>query len=187
MTEEKENKVAEEAEQPKEENPKKADEPVDEDAPKMMSKTEFWVRFGIFIALAVIAPFTYLAIAYGLFNVKTEESVSMSGWGILGLIVAGVIVVGILRQIIKGLTYGNMFRQCVEGYALLVPLVVFIIILDSVKGNIEKLEMFLIFLAICEGIAIPVNPIRKWAEQNNIQLAENLLMKGIRRALGKKE
>ena len=78
-----------------------------------------------------------------------------------------------------------MFRQCIDGYSALIPLIILIIAIDAVKANIGKLETFLIFLAICEAVAIPVNPLRKWAEQHNIEIAENFLMKCIKRAIGR--
>lgn len=156
-----------------------------EEEVRKMSMAEFWIRFVAFFLLAVVAPFTFLAISYGIFDNKEGESVSLSGWGILGLAICAIVIISILSQAKKGLPYGNMFRQCIEGYSKIIPLVIFIVIIHAVKANIDKLETFLIFLAICESVAIPINPIQKWAQQNNIEIAENFLMKCIRRAIGK--
>lgn len=158
---------------------------MEEEKPRKMSAAEFWIRLAVFVALALVAPFTFLAVSYGIFDPKDTQGVSLSGWGIFGLIVCGIVVVSILRQAKRGLSYGNMFRQCIDGYSALIPLIILIIAIDAVKANIAKLETFLIFLAICEAVAIPVNPLRKWAEQHNIEIAENFLMKCIKRAIGR--
>ena len=157
---------------------------MDESGVRKMGKAEFWIRLLVFIGLAIVAPLTFLGVSYGLFDAK-DESVSLSGWGILGFGIAAIVLISIINQTKKGLRYGSMARQCLDGYLALIPLIVFILILHSVKQNIDKLETFLIFLAMCEAVAIPINPMRKWAEQNNIEIAENFLMKCIRRGIGK--
>lgn len=157
-----------------------------EETERKMTKAEFWIRFGVWLALAVVAPIVYLAVSYGLFTFH-EESTSLSGWGVLALVFAVSMLLYIINQAKKGMPSGSMAKQCIDGYMALIPVFAFILLLQVIKTNVEGFQRFLIFMIICEAVAVPVNPIPKWAMQNHIDMAENFLVKTIKKAIGKDE
>jgi len=153
-----------------------------DEQPRKMSKTEFWIRFGIWITLAVIVPFVYIAVEYGLFSASGGTSKSLSGWGVVAVIFMAIVILYIINQTKNSLPDGNFMKQCISGVMGLIPLFAAIIIIHSVKNVMEDFERFLIVVLICEAIAVPVNPLPKWAAENNIKLAEVTLFNAFSRA-----
>ena len=152
---------------------------------RKMSVAEFWIRFAVWIILALAVPIGYLAFAYGLFTTSKGGDTCLTGWGTLAIVFSCVMLLVIVNQTKKGLRWGSMARQCIDGVMALLPLLCAIMLLDSVKGNIESFERFLIVTLVCEAVAVPVNPLRKWAEQNNVEHVEGFLVRTIRKAIGK--
>lgn len=158
---------------------------VTEQGERKMSLAEFWTRFAIWVVLALAVPIGYLAFAYGLFTTSKGGDTCLTGWGTLAIAFACTMLLVIVNQTKKGLRWGSMARQCIDGLMALIPLLCAIMLLDSVKGNIESFERFLIVTLVCEAVAVPVNPLRKWAEQNNVERAEGFIVRTIRKAIGK--
>ena len=156
-----------------------------DEQPRKMSKAEFWIRFGIWISLAAIAPFVYLAVAYGLFSASGGSGKSLSGWGVVAVVFVSIVILYIVNQTKNSLPRGNFMRQCIGGFMGLIPLFAAILIIHSVKNVMDEFERFLIIVLVCEAIAVPVNPLPKWAAENNIKLAESTLFNAFSRALGK--
>ena len=140
-----------------------------------MSKKEFWIRFGIWFALAVVAPFAYIFHEYGLFRDSSPRR--LSGWGIIAIIFVAIMMMAILRQARQGMPKGSMVRQCIDGYSLLVPIIVVILIIEVTKDKIEGFERFLIFMVACEAIAVPINPMPKWGAINNVEFLSGIFEK----------
>ena len=67
-----------------------------------MGKAEFITRFVLWITCALIVPFTYVAIEYGIFKNK-EATKALSGWGIVALIVVGIVAISVFAEIRKAL------------------------------------------------------------------------------------
>jgi len=154
--------------------------------PKTMTKTEFLIRFALWIGLALIAPFIYLSASYGLFVVK-EHTKTLSGWGILAIIFVAIVMIGIIRNARKALPVGNMLRQCIDGVISLIPLLAMLLIIHSIKGSIDDFEKFLIFTILCEAVAIPVNPMPKWGMQQRIDIAGNTIVGALKSFFTKKK
>lgn len=150
-----------------------------------MSTAEFWIRFAIWVLLAVFAPVIYLAVAYGLFTESKGGDTCLTGWGTFAIMFTCIMLLVIVNQAKKGMRYGSMARQCIDGYMVLIPIFCLVLLLDAIKGNIESFERFLIVMIICEAIAVPVNPMRKWAEQNHIEMVEGFISRTIKKALSK--
>jgi cation transport ATPase len=148
-----------------------------------MSRKEFWIRFSLWISFAVIAPIGFLAWRYGLFTSSEGAKTSLNGWGILAVIILGIFFIYMIKEAKKGMPEGSMLVQCLDGYGILIPLVLLILLLDGIKDSIAYFEEVLIVLVVCEGIAVPINPMRKWAAQNNIERGSNLLSSSIKKAL----
>lgn len=156
-----------------------------DEQPRKMSKKEFWIRFGIWVSLAAIAPFTYLAIAYGLFSNNGGEGKSLSGWGVFAVVFVSIVLIYIINQTKNSLPNGSFMKQCIGGFMALIPLIAAILIIHSVRNVLADFERFLIIVFVCEAVAVPVNPLPKWAAENNIKLAETTLFNAFSRALGK--
>lgn len=151
-----------------------------------MSKKQFWIRFSIWFALAVAVPFSYIAVEYGLFGTK-EQHTTLSGWGVVALIFVAIMLISIFRQTMKGLPYGSMARQCITGYTALIPLFFAILLIHSIKNSMESFERFLIIVLVCEAIAVPINPLQRWAMENHIDLAKRSLTDVLKSVFGKGE
>lgn len=150
---------------------------------RKMSKKEFWLRLAAWAAFAVMAPIGFLAWRYGLFTASDGVRVSLNGWGILAVIIIGFFLLYVIKEAKRGMPEGSMLVQCLNGYGLLIPLVLCILILESIKSNIDYLEQVLIVIVVCEAIAIPINPMPRWAVQNNLERGGNFLSTAIKRAL----
>jgi len=153
---------------------------------KKMGKAEFWIRFVLWLGLAVIAPFAYICVSFGIFESK-DTTTTLSGWGVIAVIFLCIMLLIVVNNVRKGLPYGNFFRQCIDGIFTLIPLVGAILILEVIKTRVESFERFLIFTAACEFVAIPINPFPKWISQNEIEKKGNFLTKIIRNAIGKED
>lgn len=153
---------------------------------RKMSKTEFWTRLALWVALALAAPIVYLAIAYGLFTCKGGTSAQLSGWGTVAVVFAGAMLIAIVMQARSTLPKGTFARQCVDGALALIPLLCAILVIHAVKSNMDGFEKFLIVTFVCEALAVPANPLPHWGLQNHIELGENFIVSAIKKGLGKK-
>lgn len=125
---------------------------------------KFVIRFILFTLFACILPFTFIAWRYELFN-KVDE-VSLTGWGVIGILIIAVFCIYVLNAIKKGMPY-SMFTQVVDGILKVeMPLVIFYLMLTSIQSTIELFLQCLICIIVCEAIAIPINPLPKWIKEN---------------------
>ena len=157
---------------------------MEEETEKKMTKKEFWIRFGIWFFLAVAVPFTYVACAYGLFE---NKGTTLSGWGVVALIFVIVMLFNIIKQARAGFPKGTMARQCIDGYLILIPIFGALLLVHSVKNSLAEFEKFLIVMILCEAVAVPVNPMPKWAAQNRIKGTENAFAMAFRRMVLKEK
>lgn len=142
---------------------------------RKMTKKEFFIRFFIWVALAAVAPLVYIGVKYNIFTFK-EQVRSITGWGVIALIFTCIVLIYIINQARSALPKGNFIRQCIDGYTALLPILFAIIMIEMVKDSIGDFQKFLIFMIICEGVAVPINPMPKWGQQNHIDLAQTTLI-----------
>lgn len=135
-----------------------------ENEKKKMSLKEYIIRLLIWATVLLVPPLIYLEVNYGLFTNKT--GLALSGWGVVGVTFGVIMLLYVLNQIKSGFDNGSMFRQCVEGYIRLLPMIAIIVIIHYVKTAMDKMEGFLVIVALCQIVAVPINPNPKWAEQN---------------------
>lgn len=148
---------------------------------RIMTKKELAIRLAIWLVLAVITPLVYIGVAYGLFSAPSSD-VHLSGWGIIALVFTAICLMYIIAQARKALPYGSFIRQCIDGIMGLIPLFVAILLLEVVKNNVANFQRFLIVVLACEAVAVPVNPMPKWAMQNHIDFAYTTLFECLSRA-----
>jgi hypothetical protein len=161
-----------------------------EEESKKMSKKQFWTRFSLWILFAVLVPIGFLFYRYDLFvAVHTDESdgYRLTGWGIFSCVLVAIFLLYIVREAKKGMPYGSMFSQCVDGYSALIPVLIMIFILNGIKNNVDAFEQVMIVLFVSEAIAVPINPMRRWAWEHNIEVTGNFLGNVIRKAMGKED
>lgn len=149
---------------------------------KLIKLGVFWGRLIGWVVLAIIAPIAYVAVEYGLF--KPEGTRTLSGWGLIGIIIAFAMVLVMLKMVVAGLPKGHMARQCVTGFIPIIVLIAVLFALKSLENSLKDLEHLVVFLAIVEGIAVPLNPLPKWAFDNNIELFTGKATEALKNALG---
>ena len=159
------------------------------DDKKKMSTKEFWIRFGIWVTVAILCPIGFMFYRFDMIvktHTEASDGYAMTGWGVFAIIIVAVFLLYVIKEARKGLSYGSMLSQCIDGYALLIPVILIIFLLDAIKDNIAAFEQVLIVLAICEAVAVPINPMRRWALEHNIEMKgnffTNVIGKGIKKS-----
>ena len=163
---------------------------MNEEGSGKMSTKQFWIRFAIWITFAVLIPIGFLFYRYDLFvRVHTEEAdgYQVTGWGVLACVIFAVFLIYVIREAKKGMPYGSMFSQCVDGYTALIPVLILIFVLNGIKDNIEAFEHVMIVLFLSEAVAVPINPMRRWAWEHNIEMTGNFLGSVLRKVVGKED
>lgn len=128
------------------------------------SKKVFVARLIGFLVFAMVLPIAFIAWRYGIFS--NRDGVSLSGWGIIGVVIAVIVVCYVMRQVASVIPY-SLFGQCVSGFMkVIVPLLAVYIALGAIKERIEYFEQALAAIMICEAVAIPMNPIPKWVHDH---------------------
>lgn len=140
---------------------------------KKMSLKEYIIRLCIWAVVLLVPPIVYLEVNYGLFTNKT--GLSLSGWGVVAVTFASIMLVYVLSQIKDGFELGSMLRQCVEGYLRLLPMIAVIVVIHFTKEAIGKMEGFLVVVALCQIVAVPINPNPKWSAQNGTKTITDYL------------
>lgn len=146
-------------------------------------KTIFLIRVILFMLFACILPFAFIAWRFGLFSQSQGSGVALSGWGIIGIIIVLVFVIYTLKMLRMGQPY-SLFTQILSGLIkVILPLVICLLVLKAMRNNIDSMIQALICAIICEMVAIVVNPLPKWVEDNHIE-KENLKASNLIKKLG---
>lgn len=125
---------------------------------------KFVIRFILFTLFACILPFTFIAWRYELFS-KVNE-MSLTGWGIIGILIIAIFCFYVLNAIKKGMPY-SMFTQIVDGIIKVeMPLILIYLLLSNIQATIDLFLQCMVCIIICEAIAIPINPLPKWIKEN---------------------
>lgn len=125
---------------------------------------KFVIRFILFTLFACILPFTFIAWRYELFS-KVNE-MSLTGWGIIGILIIAIFFFYVLNAIKKGMPY-SMFTQIVDGIIKVeMPLILIYLLLSNIQATIDLFLQCMVCIIICEAIAIPINPLPKWIKEN---------------------
>lgn len=137
-------------------------------------KTIFWSRFVLWTLCACVLPFIFIVWRFELFH--TISKMQIGGWGVLGILIVAFFIFTILRYVKLALSGRYSFiGQCLGGFCKVVlPLLAFLLILNNVKENVELLIQVVGCVVLCEAIAIPINPLPKWAYemQKNVKDSE---------------
>lgn len=144
-----------------------------------MSKKQFIIRFVIYILIGLGLPIGFMAWRFELF-VEKPSTTSVSGWGLVLILIVVVFILKLINGLRKGLKPGSMVKQIVDGlYNVSIPLCLVTFIIHLMSGVTEELTQVLVVLTFCETICIPINPIPRWRFENNIEVTESVVKKVI--------
>ena len=158
---------------------------MEENEKKKMSLKEYIIRLAIWAVVLLVPPLIYLEVNYGLFTNHTGYA--LSGWGVVGVTFGAITLLYVLNQIKGGFEKGSMLRQCVEGYIRILPMLAVIVVIHYAKTAMDKMEGFLVVVALCQIVAVPINPNPKWAEQNGTKTITDYLKAIFAKVTEKKE
>lgn len=126
-------------------------------------KTVFATRALAWAIFAMVLPFTFIAYRYGIF--RSNNTIAISGWGFIGIVIVVVFAITLFNYIRKGLEEG-MLKQCIMGIVIvIIPLTAILLLVKGIASDIELFEKALGVTIACELVAIPVNPFPEWLEK----------------------
>lgn len=137
-------------------------------------KTVFWSRFVLWTISACILPFSFIVWRFKLFHKISQ--IQVGGFGIIAIVIVAFFALTIIKYVKLALSAKySLIGQVLSGFCkVIIPLVAALLILNSVKENVSALIQALGCVTICEAIAIPINPLPKWAyeAQKNVRVEE---------------
>lgn len=150
----------------------------------MENKKLFLIRLIAFILLGCVAPILFIGFRFKLFGKVSEFS--LSGWGLIGIIIAFLFVIYVSKMIRNAMPY-SMITQIIQGLLkVILPLFLLYLLINSLKNSLDAFSQSLLFTIICEFIAIPINPLPKWVGEHKTEQNENLIKKFIENWKGEK-
>lgn len=136
-------------------------------------KKIFWTRFTLWVLFALIVPVAFLVWRFDLF--RQVSKVSIGGWGLLAIIIVVVFFKTLLKYIKKGMPY-SLTRQVLDGLVkVIIPLSALYAVLFAMQNSINYFLQALSVLIVSEAIAIPINPMPKWVNDNKKEDVESVL------------
>lgn len=124
-----------------------------------MLNKKFLIRFISFSIFACVIPFSFVAWKYKLFE---KDKLSITGWGMIAILILSFFAIYLLNAIKKGMPY-SMFTQVVNGIMKVeIPLIMLYMLVISLQNTFELFLQCLTCIIVCEGIAIPLNPLPGW-------------------------
>lgn len=134
----------------------------------MNDKTKFVLRLVFFIITSVGIPFAYMIYRFDLFQTTTKTNIGIAE--LLCIILLISLFVLLLKYYIDGMqTRYSYLKQIITGFIkVVVPLVISFLVVLWLEDNVAILEEFLLVTIPCEFVAIFLNPLPKWAFDNNV-------------------
>lgn len=129
----------------------------------------FAIRFVAFILFAFVAPIGHIIGKYKPFNYTETLSV-----GFAGLVIIAILLVGLkflVEFYLDGVkTKYSLVKQIVSGFTkVILPMCIVAALVIVLAKYAEQVLSICIVLIPCEMIAVVVNPLPKWAFDNNIE------------------
>lgn len=143
-------------------------------SPKAKSLVIFWTRMLGWITMSCIIPIVTFSVKFGLFNknvVKTDslgnvieaQSTSLNGWGIIACAIVGYTASVVIKEVITAYPQYSLAKQWLTGFRKTVlPLLIGFFICLFINNVVQHIMFCLGTLAVCQFIAIPLNPLPKW-------------------------
>lgn len=134
-------------------------------------KTVFSIRFVLWCSFAAILPFAFIAWRYDIFT--NEPKIQLTGWGFIAVIILVVFVSTLIKYVYSGLKPG-LGKQCIFGFvSIILPLVVLLLLINSIEDSINLFKQALGCTIICEAVGIPLNPFPSWIAKRQLENEQN--------------
>lgn len=172
-------------------------------SPKAKRLIIFWSRMVGWLVMSCIIPIVTFSVKFGLFNkekivtdslgnVIESSSTSLNGWGLVACVIVGYTASTVLKEVIAAYPQYSLAKQWLTGFTKTVlPLLVGFFICLFINGVIQHIMFCLGTLAVCQFIAIPLNPLPKWryekAGVENYSTALDYLTEAVKRKKEKAE
>ena len=153
----------------------------------METNKSFIIRLIAFLMAALVLPCIYLAIRFNLF--KSKMAISIWGIIIIGLIL--IVVSAMIKFYLAGMkTKWSYLKQILEGFIKVILPILFILVVvvwakTKLQWLVENINLFIEAICIILGfetVAIIINPLSKWAFDNNVDgivsIADKIFKKG---------
>lgn len=137
-------------------------------------KAFFWIRLGLWLTFAGLIPFTFIALRFKLF--QKISKLQFGGWGVIAIIILALVAFTVIKYI--KLAFSNRYSliaQILTGFCkIIIPLLAFWAILISTRDNTMVMIKVMGVVIVSEAIAIPLNPLPKWAYemQKDVRVSE---------------
>lgn len=152
---------AEQANEQEEEQKKKTNKLIQwiKDHPKAF----FWIRLVTWTLCACVLPFIFISWRFELF--KSVSKLQVGGWGIIAIAIVGIFVLAVLKYVKLALSAKYSFTaQIINGVCkVIIPLLLLFAIIWCVRDSTTAMLKVLGIVIFLEFIAIPINPLPKWA------------------------
>ena len=140
-----------------------------------MTKKQFWIRLPLFILFACIIPFVFIAWRYKIFH--KVSNVSLSGWGLIGILIVVIFVIYLVKSVEK-IKKWSLTKQIFVGvFKIIVPLLCLYFGLRCIKESVDLFMQALIVVIFSEMIAIVINPIPQAQENSEIDYFSQIFKK----------
>lgn len=139
----------------------------------MENKKTFYTKLSLFIVFAFVVPVAYMSIRFNLFVSKSRLSL----WGLLLIALVMIVFAVMIKFYLDGMkTKWSYGKQLIKGFVKVILPLLFVLVLSLyIKNHLDEFirDINLIIeaisvIAISEAIAIAVNPLSKWAFENNV-------------------
>lgn len=151
-----------------------------------MENKSFLIRFILFLLFSLAFPIVYISIRFHLFTNKQIVSI----WGIIILIIILCVVVVMIKFYLDGMkTKFSYVKQILIGVIkVLIPIAIVWLLCFWIKtkasvflSSIDLMVETLAVIFVSETFAIIINPLPKWAFENNVDGLVQITDKILRR------
>lgn len=140
---------------------------------------KFIAKLSGFITCSIIAPIIYISCRFGLLKSK----VSVSFWAIFCLCICLLVVSFLIKYYIQSLkTKYSLLKKLLNGFVrVILPILLLLIVSLWIRSKgewlLEQIDLVIEGLSVILGfeiIAVCINPLPKWAFDNNLEGLENI-------------
>lgn len=136
--------------------------------PEQKKKAVFYTRLVSFLAFSIIGPIAYIMARFKPFQVSQSTSIGLAGIAIILILM--VAIVFLVKFYLDGMkTKYSFIKQLLEGLVkVILPLCSLLALAYMFQHFANQVIEILLVLIPCEACAIIVNPLPKWAFDNNV-------------------
>lgn len=140
----------------------------------LTDRQRFWLMFALWSAFSCVIPVAYIVWRYDLF---TEVSrIQFGGWGLVAVVIVAAFAYAVLKYVKRGMAKWSMAKQVIAGIMkVIVPLLALFFAIKAIQDSIDAFLQALGAVIACEAVAIPLNPLPKWAYEQSRGATEDAI------------